>query len=158
MQGQILTGKFHKRSRFEGLQGDRISFGAALQVYWDEEGSLLKGKAYLSYHHGWKENFGGRELVRFAVSGVADIEVWLKKIQAASSTVNAHRWCEYGLRFFNWAITRRRWVKENPCELVNEKIIGKGKGPEARHAHASPMEQKLLDVALRLDDWAFIRL
>jgi integrase len=123
----------------------------------EEEGSSLKGKTYASYHSGWKQTFGDRPLGSFAASGVTEIETWLKTIKAVSSEVNAHRWWKYGSRFFNWAKTKKRWVKENPCELVSAKVIGNGKARKRNTRITSEMEQRLLEAGRAMPDWAFMR-
>jgi len=157
MQGQILAGTFNKRSRDTSMQGKSISFGDALDLH--ETDNPRKGKTYSSYYAGWKKQFGKWDLVQLATNGAADVEIWLKQCAKEKNwlPVNTHRWWEYGNRFFNWAKKKKRWVKENPCELVDERLIGNGKARKRNTRITEEQEAALLKVGPSLPDWSWMR-
>lgn len=157
MQGQILAGTFNERSREASMHGKSISFGDALDDH--ESNNPRKGKAYASYYAGWKKQFGKWDLVQLAANGAGDIELWLKQCAKEKNwlPVNTHRWWEYGNRFFNWAKKRKRWVKENPCELVDERLIGNGKARKRNSRITEEQEAALLKVGPSLPDWSWMR-
>ena len=133
MQGQILNSSFHHSSRNLANQGDGISFGKALEQY--REARPHRGKAYQMYFNHYKTQFGDRPLNALATGGTADFEKWLLDQQESKgwSKVNTHRWFEYGNAFFNWALRKKKWVKENPFMQIDG--FGSGKGQETRHSY-----------------------
>lgn len=156
MQGQILAGTFNRRCREASMHGQSMSFGEALDAH--ESQNPRKGKAYASYRAGWTEQFGKWDLVQLTTNGAADIEQWLRHRAKEKewAPVNTHRWWEYGNRFFNWA-KKKRWVKENPCELVDARLIGNGKGRKRNTRITEEQEAALLKVGQCLPDWSCIR-
>lgn len=157
LQAQVLARTFNERSRDSALGGEAISFGHALDTH--QAAKERKGKTYATYYAGWKQQFGSWDLVQLSVSGATDIEDWLKKNKAEKkwSDVNTHRWCEYGSRFFNWAIKKKKWIRENPCDLVDDSVIGNGKARKRKTRISPEHEAALLRVGPQLPDWEWMR-
>ena len=143
MQGQVLTAKFHPKSRVEGLQGESIKVSAAILEY--EASRTWKGKGRNACRVAFDSEFGHRNLLHLATTGKVDIESWLlrKRRELNWSKVNMHRYFEYVNAFFNWVGPRGRgWVQVNPCLTIES--VGNGKARK-RNTRLTPQQEKALE-------------
>lgn len=151
MQGLVLTGKFHRGSRIEALQGDKLKVAEAIAEY--ESHRTWKGKGRKTFRSAFETEFGEWSLVQLATTGKLNIEAWLLRRRRESnwSKVNMHRYFEYVNAFFNWAGPRGKgWVQLNPCDTVTS--MGNGRGRKRNTRITAEQEADLMRTVASQND------